>query len=64
MSSIAVDLLLLSQSSQSIMSTTDLLGSTLNWPGKGLHGLKSSGRRTHRYLYRHGVSAMSSNSTD
>ncbi|CAF4404993.1 unnamed protein product, partial [Adineta steineri] len=24
------------------MSTGDLLSSTLNWPGKGLYGLKSS----------------------
>jgi len=26
------------------MSTSDLLSSTLNWPGKGLYGLKSSGK--------------------
>ena len=26
------------------MSTTDLLSSTLNWPGKGHFGLKSSGK--------------------
>ena len=28
------------------MSTTDLLSSTVNWPGKGLYGLKSSGKST------------------
>jgi hypothetical protein len=27
------------------MSTSDLLSSTLNWPGKGLYGLKSSGKK-------------------
>jgi hypothetical protein len=26
------------------MSGSDLLSSTLNWPGKGMYGLKSSGK--------------------
>ena len=26
------------------MSTSDLLSTSLNWPGKGLYGIKSSGK--------------------